>query len=170
MKNQKRSQASIEYLSTYAFAFIAIVTAIGALYYFGFLDFSRYLPQKCVFPSQFRCLDFSLNTGEVRIKLDNNLGENICIKTEKIKMTNDAIPSISCSFVSSGHPQGSCAANEFEWASTKEKDFVFKPCSGGAYISNERIELKVTMEYYAINTPTHPLHTINGKISGRVLS
>lgn len=159
MKNQKISQASIEYLSTYAFAFIAIVTAIGALYYFGFLDFSRYLPQKCVFPSQFKCLDFSLNPSEVRIKLVNNLGEDI--KVTSLKITNDANPAIECN---------SPVPPESDWADGDKKDISFTSCTKGAYIPNERAELKITMEYYAINTPSHPPHTINGKIHSRVIS
>ena len=161
-----KSQASLEYLTTYAWAFMAISITIGALYYYGIFDFSKYLPQKCIFPSQFKCLDFGLNPTEVRLKLVNNLGEDVCV--QPMQITNDANPPISCTF--SSLPQGSCAGSEFEWIASTTKDISFTGCTGGAYISDSRVELKVSMSYYAPNTPSRPIHSINGKINGRVTS
>jgi len=160
----RKSQAALEFLTTYAWAFIIISVAIGALYYFGVFDFGKYLPQKCVFPSQFKCLDFSLRPSEVRIKLVNNLGEDVCVKS--VGITNDAASPISCTF--SPMPQGACAASEFQWNHDTTKDFSFTSCSGGGYISDTRTEVKVSMNYYAINTPSKPIHSISGKINGRV--
>lgn len=152
-----KSQAALEFLTTYVWAFIIIATTIGALYYFGIFDFSKYLPQKCIFPSQFKCLDFSLKPGEVRVKLVNNLGENI--RVTLLQITNDANPPISCTPPSS-----------FDWAYSTEKDIIFASCTGGVYIPGERAELRVSMSYYAVNTPSQPVHTINGRINGRVAS
>ena len=84
----KKSQSALEFLTTYAWAFIIISISIGALYYFGIFDFSKYLPQKCLFPSQFKCLDFSLDASQVKIKLVNNIGEDI--KVTEIQISNDA--------------------------------------------------------------------------------
>ncbi len=152
-----KSQAALEFLTTYVWAFFVIAITIGALYYFGIFDFSKYLPQKCIFPSQFKCLDFSLKPTEVKIKLANNLGEDI--KITSIQITNDATPPISCT------PPAS-----FDWVHATEKDLVFTACTGGGYIGGERIELKIAMGYYAINTPSKPIHLINGKINGKVAS
>ena len=153
-----KSQVALEFLTTYAWAFIIIATTISALYYFGFFDFSKYLPQSCIFPSQFKCLDFSLRPNEVRIKLANKLGENIQLKS--IKITNDATPPILCT----------APATPFDWTHATDKDLVFTGCTGGAYIADERVELKVTMSYFAVNTPSKPIHIVNGKINGRVTS
>ena len=161
-----RSQASLEFLTTYAWAFLVIVITISALYYFGIFDFGRYLPQKCTFPDQFECLDFSLKPAVVRFKLVNNIGEDICVKSAVA--SNDANPPIACTFDTSTHAQGSCAASEIEWTHASEKDFELISCTGGAYLPDERAELKITMSYYAINTPSKPIHSINGKINGRV--
>ncbi len=152
-----KSQSALEFLATYAWAFIIIATAVSALYYFGILDFGKYLPQKCAFPSQFKCLDFSLRPAEVRIKLANNLGEDI--RVTSLQITNDANPPIACT-----------SPSPFDWAHSTETDVVFASCSGGGYISDERVELKITMSYYAVNTPSRPVHLINGKINGRVTS
>ena len=152
----KKSQAALEFLSTYAWAFIVIAITLGALYYSGIFDFSKYLPQKCTFPLQFKCLDFSLSPGTVRVKLINNLGEDI--KVNQISITNDATVAIACT----------SPITPFDWAHSAEKDIEFTSCSGGGYISGERVDLRVQMAYHAVNTPSKPSHTINGRINGKV--
>ena len=115
---QIKSQVALEFLTTYAWAFIVIATTISALYYFGVFDFAKYLPQKCIFPSQFKCLDFSLTPTEVKVKLVNNLGEDI--KVNSIQITNDANPPISCTV----------PATPFDWIHATDKDLVFTSCIG----------------------------------------
>src|SRR3989338_131368 len=154
----RKSSAALEFLVTYAWAFAVISAAIGALYYFGVFDFSKYLPQKCSFPSQFKCLDFSLKPSEIKIKLINNLGEDITVTSMQI--TNDGIPPISCALPST----------PFNWEHSIEKDITFTSCTGGGYIADESVELKIAMEYYDINTPSKPIHLISGKVNGRVSS
>lgn len=153
----RKSQAALEFLTTYVWAFFVIAVTIGSLYYFGIFDFGKYLPQKCIFPSQFKCLDFSLKPTEVRVKLTNNLGEDIQVNS--VQITNDANPPISCT---------SPAA--FGWTHATDIDIIFSGCTGGGYIDGNRVELKITMSYYAINTPTRPIHSINGKVNGKVTS
>ncbi len=156
MKELKKSQAALEFLSTYVWAFIVITVTISALYYFGIFDFSKYLPQKCTFPAQFGCLDFSLNPGNVKVKLVNNLGEDI--KVTSLLITNDATPPISCA----------SPATPFDWDHAANLDLTFSGCTGGAYIPNEKVEVKISIKYFAVNTPSKPVHVINGKINGRV--
>ncbi len=153
----RRSQAALEFLTTYAWVLIAISVAIGVLYYFGIFDFAKYLPQKCNFPSQFRCLDFSLTPTEVRIKLVNNIGEDL--RVTSLLITNEATLPVSCT------PPAA-----FDWSREAERDIIFASCSGGGYIPGERIRLKVTMSYYAINTPSRPVHLINGDIDAQISS
>ncbi len=163
MKEQKKGQAALEFLSTYAFAFVAISIAIGALYYFGFLDFGKYLPQTCVFPFQFKCVDFGLSSSpsnDVKIKLSNNIGEEIAVTS--LIITNDAATPISCTPNSTSPP--------IRWKPSTEKDFSFVSCTGGAYIPEDRIELKISMQYYAVNSSSKTPHPINGKINGIVKS
>lgn len=153
----KRSQAALEFLTTYAWAFIVITIAVGALYYFGVFDFGKFMQQKCVFPLQFKCIDFSLGPSQVRIKLTNSLGEDIQVTS--VQITNDGNPPISCS-----------PSSPFFWPHSTEREITFSSCSGGGYLTNTRVELRVALSYYAVATPTHPTHTINGKINGKVLS
>ena len=153
-----KSQAALEFLTTYTWAFVVIAITISALYYFGIFDFGKFLPLRCSFPSHFKCIDFSLQPTEVRIKLTNNLGEDIQIRS--ISITNDASPPITCT----------SNLTPISWARATEKDFAFTSCAGGAYIPDERSELIVSMDYFAVNTPSHPIHKINGKVDGKVAS
>ena len=155
---RNKSQASLEFLTTYVWAFVVIAVTIGTLYYFGIFDFGKLLPQKCIFPSQFKCLDFSLSPSQVRLKLSNNLGDDI--KVTLVQITNDASPPISCSV----------PIVPFDWLHSQDHELIFTGCANGAYLPGERVELKITMNYYAINTPSKPIHVINGKINGRVTS
>ena len=150
-----KAQIALEYLTTYVWAFVVLSLTIGALYYFGIFDFGQYLPQKCTFPLQFKCLDFSLQLTEVKVKLVNSIGENIRVTSAQI--TNDATPPISC-----------VAPAPFDWLADTELDMSFTSCTGGGYISGERVELRIIISYYAINTPSQPIHEINGKVNGRV--
>lgn len=161
LDKRPKAQAALEFLTTYSWAFVVILITLGALYYSGIFNFGQYLPQKCVFPSQFKCLDFSLKPTEVRVKLINNLGENINITSMQI--TNDAATSVSCT-------PPLTPPTLIEWLYSTEKEFVFTSCSGGGYLPGERVELKISMSYYAVNTPSKPIHLVNGKINGQVTS
>ena len=164
----QKSQAALEFLSTYAWAFIVITITISALYYFGIFDLQKYLPQKCIFPEQFKCLDFTLQPTSLHFKLVNNIGEDVCIKS--VSVTNDASLPLTCTFNSLPHSQGACGALEYEWDHSVEKDFEFTSCTNGAYIPNEKIEVKINLNYYSLKTPSKPIHSIYGKINGRVIT
>ena len=148
-----KSQAALEFLTTYAWAFIGIMIALGALYYFGVFDFSKYLPEKCVFTSQLECLTFVIEETQIKIKLVNNLGETINVESTIITDNSD----LSCT-----------APPNPGWLAGTEWDAVFPCTTGTGLIKKERLEAKVSITYYAVDTPTQPRHTVNGKLYGRV--
>src|SRR3989338_7093244 len=153
----RRSQAALEFLTTYAWAFLVILITLGALYYFGVFDFSKFLPQRCLFPSQFECIDYSFvgnPVNQVRLKLANDIGENI--QVTGFTITNDAVNPLSCSSLVPALP--------VDWIRDTEKDFTFSGCQNGAFIVEERTDAKITMKYYSPATPSKPEHTVNGRI------
>jgi hypothetical protein len=155
-----KSQAALEFLVTYSWAFLAILITMGSLYYFGILDFQRYLPERCLFTSQLECINFVMNSGdqEIKIKISNNLGEQIRVQT--LTITNDDTPALSC-------VNGDTLP--LDWNAGDEKDFTFTTCSSGGFLEDERVEAKITMTYIAPATSApQPEHTVNGKIQGRV--
>ena len=164
MKKEVKSQAALEFLTTYAWAFVAIMITIGALYYFGVFNFSKFLPQKCTFPSQFECLDFGFVGGEIKFKLVNNLGEPIEItESSDITIDNDAAVPLTCT---GGLTEPSLP---FSWQPGVDQDFTFSGCTGGDYIVGLRTEAKITMIYCAPATTSCPPHTVNGKITAVVI-
>jgi len=51
----KKSQAALEFLTTYSWAFLVIIIMVGALAYFGVLSPSKLLPDRCNFGSEVTC-------------------------------------------------------------------------------------------------------------------
>ena len=80
---KKRGQVAMEFIMTYGWAILVVLVAIGALAYFGVLNPSKYLPEKCVFTTGVTCRDFILQESGtdlvVRFNLENGLGESMTI-------------------------------------------------------------------------------------------
>ena len=92
------------------------------------------------------------------IKLANNAGEALSVTSAQI--TNDADPPMSCTL----------PATPLDWEAGTTLDITFTGCSQGGLLAGERVEAKVRLLYYAVNTPSQPVHQISGRISGRGLS
>ena len=75
----KKAQSALEFLTTYGWAFLVILIMIGALAYFGVLDPSRFLPEKCSPDTGFTCkglvVEASANT--FTFAMVNGIGKNI---------------------------------------------------------------------------------------------
>ena len=71
----------MEFLTTYAWAFIVIGVVIAAIAYFGILRPAKILPDRCNFGSEFQCLGYQISASndEFKVKLKNNLGGSVTI-------------------------------------------------------------------------------------------
>ena len=67
---KKKSQASLEYLTTYAWAFILLIVALAAIQYFGILDFKKYLPQQLTEPELTAIIKKTIETLGAKTKAD----------------------------------------------------------------------------------------------------
>ena len=89
---KRRAQASIEFLTTYGWVMIILLAAIGVLVNYGFLNPSKYLPERVEFSEQLRCeeyfLDFNAYEGEgvVALRLRNNFARPINITKLEVKI------------------------------------------------------------------------------------
>ena len=168
---KRKSQASIEYLTTYAWAFIIIIVITGAISYLGLLDFGKFLPQTCKFSNQFPCLDFNLNAdGNVRVKLVNNIGTELDIVS--IVLDNKESPPLFCDpdviITIDTIPTVVPLEGVASWEDSKEADILFTGCSGGGYESGERIDGIVKLIYQ--RTGSVQQHDTLGKLSAKVLN
>lgn len=76
----KKSQAAMEFLVTYGWAILVVIISIGALAYFGVVDFLGMDVQKnCVIEQGISCTDFKITKEAVEIVLANGLGQDILI-------------------------------------------------------------------------------------------
>jgi uncharacterized protein (UPF0333 family) len=76
---RKKGQAAMEFLMTYGWALLVVLIAIAALAFFGLLNPSRFLPEKCEIAPGLTCVGFtaeaeSLSEGNISIILNNGIG------------------------------------------------------------------------------------------------
>ena len=90
-QKSKRGQAALEFLTTYGWAFLVILVMIGALAYFGVLDPTRFLPQRCQFGAELHCERFSMdgNSQLASFELTNALPEDIFVDAVEYKTPDE---------------------------------------------------------------------------------
>lgn len=151
--NWKRAQAALEFLTTYAWAFIVILMMIGALAYFGVLNPSSLLPNKCTISSEFQCLDWYMSSvsNSIIIKLKNNVGEAI---VANMTVTSEGANPLSCQH------------SNFTMATGQQRDFNITGCNFAStgMIQGEKGKALFTVRYYLVTSgPSYP-HIANGEL------
>lgn len=71
---------SIEFMSTYVWAVLAVILVIGAITYFDVIEPEVMLPEVCDLPSGLECNDFVVRSDEVTLVITNTLGHSIIIR------------------------------------------------------------------------------------------
>ncbi|MCB9359485.1 YpfN family protein [Candidatus Woesearchaeota archaeon] len=90
MHYNKKSQAAMEFLMTYGWALLVVLIAIAALAFFGLLNPSKFLPEKCEISPGVTCMDFNAQTDNddesdgaedypdnITILLNNGMGQSM---------------------------------------------------------------------------------------------
>ena len=86
MMFNKKGQAAMEFLMTYGWALLVVLIAIAALAFFGLLNPSRFLPEKCEVAPGLTCMDFTASTDalapvsvndNITILLNNGIGQTM---------------------------------------------------------------------------------------------
>ncbi len=94
MRRRTHGQAALEYLVTYGWAFVVILVAVGALAYFGIINPSRWIPEKCDLGQQMECVDFQLLDGtpndQVALFVRNNFGKDITVT--RLEVSTGSLP------------------------------------------------------------------------------
>ena len=93
----RKSQAALEFLTTYGWAFLVILVMIGTLAYFGVLKPSRLLPDRCSVGPELECQDFQLSSTDntIKLRLKSNIGEPINI--DSMVVSSESATALSCS-------------------------------------------------------------------------
>jgi len=173
----RRSQAALEFLTTYGWAFLVILIMISSLAYFGILNPSKLLPDRCNFGSEISCVDFSIDYGDVsgiagtfNLRLKNSVGEPIVIDDPggvSLALSSDAFDPFSCNFVSidtdtTGVP--------YPWSTGKTIDIRWDTCgtADSGLAEGEKTKVSVTITYHLAKSSTLYPHEIAGEVFSTV--
>jgi hypothetical protein len=167
----KKGQSALEFLTTYGWAFLVALIMIGALAYFGVLNPSKYLPERCNFGTQVSCNDYfvkeinnSAADAEVSLRLVNNFGETVMVTSA---IVNTSTP----------NPPGCVlynpvinASQSFTWRDGATADFMFDcgTMTDAGVVSGTKSKVGVELVYYAAKSSVEYSHTILGEIYAQV--
>ena len=160
----KKSQAALEFLTTYGWAFLIIIIMVGALAYFGILSPSKLLPSRCNFGSEFQCLDYQLGSdGVMKFRLKNNVGEAVAVSA--IVFGSEGATAIACPATPTVP-----TALPTSWTSGSLVDFQYActnaPAAG--YVAGEKGKLSVTITYNTVSSGSNYAKTVKGEVYSTV--
>jgi hypothetical protein len=126
---------------------------IGALAYFGVLDASSLLPNKCTFSSEFQCSDWYISSASnsIQLKVRNNVGEPIFANLSATAET--AIPL-------------SCSHYNLSMGTAQQINFNLSNCNLAAagFLRGEKSKVLLTMRYYTIASGSGYPHQVSGEL------
>ncbi|MCH8004569.1 MAG: hypothetical protein IH934_08135 [Nanoarchaeota archaeon] len=144
-----KSQAALEFLTTYAWAFLVIIIMISALAYFGVLSPSKLLPDRCNFGSEIGCdknrmIINNVNDNTLTMRLANNFGTAVTVTA--VTVTTDITPAGSCT----GQINDlAIPATGFSWASDTTITLNADCSTGTKLVEKEKIKMSIEVDYYS---------------------
>ena len=154
------SQAALEFLTTYGWAFLIILIMIGAIAYFGILSPSKVLPNRCNIGPEFSCIDYQISAAAntLRIRLKNSVGESISVSaltlgsegSTSYSCTLITPPSLPFTFTTNGTPQ----------------DFVWGTCNSAAagFVAGEKGKVLLTIAYNTLSGGATYIRQTKGEV------
>ena len=157
-----KSQAALEFLTTYGWAFLVILIMISALAYFGILRPSRLLPDRCTFGPEMECQDFQISktANTIKVRLKNNVGEPVNINS--ITASTESATALSCT--TSPTVSG-------VWSPGEVKDLTWSGCNSDAvgFVITDKSKAIIRVSYYEVKSGSAYAHDVNGEIFGTVV-
>ncbi len=156
----RKSQAALEFLTTYGWAFLVILIMIGTLAYFGILSPSKILPNRCTFGAEFSCQDFKIDaTGNTfRLRLKNNVGEPISVSA--ITLSSEGSTAFACAYTNLP------GALPYTFATGTPQDFVWNTCNSAnaGFVAGEKSKVLVTVTYNSVSSGTNYAKQVKGEV------
>jgi len=160
----KKAQAALEFLTTYGWAFLVILIVIGALAYFGVLNPSKFLPNRCNFGSEFGCEDYQISAtaDTFNLKLKNQAGEALTISS--IALGSEGATTYVCTTAPT-------LADINPWKSGNITDLAWSTCNSAAagFVSGEKGKVFVTISYYAASSSSAYTKQVSGEVLTAVI-
>lgn len=164
----KKAQAGLEFLTTYAWAFVVILIIIGALAYFGVTNPSRILPDRCNIGSEFSCQNYILDdtNNKVFILLKNNLGEVVNITSFAINTQDGRIPAGTC--INDNPLYHTAVANNYWRPGTVVTLNATCDLSTIGFVSGQKEKIVFTFNYYDLKSGVAYSKQISGEVFSTV--
>lgn len=173
MKITKRGQAALEFLMTYGWAILVVLVVIGALAYFGVLNPTNLVAERCTLQQGIGCEDFAVDgaTDNLNLLLSNQRGEDICVSTVTLVSAEAGINCVAGGGLSSTTlVQGSCAAGtHLEIPANSQGDITYDfgaaPCGINLASDSSKNKFDVGVVWYEVGSdPNSFSHTNPGTI------
>lgn len=107
----RKAQAALEFLMTYGWAILVVLIVIGALAYFGVLNPTILLPEKCTMQMGLYCKNhIIMDNNMVFFELENGMGKGIILTSMNVTgdLVNCWVRFAEASCPSSGNPWDDC--------------------------------------------------------------
>ena len=158
-----KAQAALEFLTTYGWAFLIILIMIGTLAYFGILNPSKALPNRCTFGSELACEDYQISAtaNTFKFRLKNIVAQPISVS--------------AITFGSEGSTQYSCTltspALAYSFPSGNTTDFSFTSCNSAAagFVSGEKGKVLVTITYNTLSSGNTYSRQVKGEVYAGII-
>jgi len=157
----KKGQFAFEFIMTYGWVFMGILIAIGALYYFGVFNPTKFVPDRCFFGNQMVCQDYQLSTGEAKLEIRNNYGKAINIS--KVWAVTDEQEIINTE--TGGRCGLPASPGWLKIAPGGTGEIACTPFEGGfAFTTRDKPNIRFTIEFFRGDLPGSPRHNITGEL------
>jgi hypothetical protein len=170
----RRGQAALEFITTYGWALLVIMVMIGAIAYFGILNPSKFLPERCVTTPDFGCVDFRIDssTQVVSLHLKQGVGKTIYYQSLNCSYTEaQNIPSVS-GIIRIGDVNGPVQPAGASWP---PRDAVYATCDFDSATPSTSIISQMKGQKMKINyrityklSSTGLDHTVDGEVFAEV--
>lgn len=155
-RGTRRAQAAIEFLTTYGWAIVIMLSVMSVMFYLGFFSPTTVAPKACVFPSGFSCSGYRITGGGVLdLVLVQSTGHTL--RLDRIACTEEDTPS---EWNTTGFPKRVYNGESVEILTTCKKS------GGGSLGIGEYYKGSIFIEYF--NEDTNIAHSAIGEISYRV--
>ena len=158
----KKSQAALEFLTTYGWAFLVIWIMIGTLAYLGILSPGKILPNRCNFGSEFQCVDYQISATANTFKLRMKSAVSDPIDVSAITLSSEGTTQYACS---------TPPANPSAWKSGQINDLTWSGCNSAAagLVVDEKGKVLVTIKYNSVISGSAYTKEVKGEVLSTVI-
>ncbi len=164
-KKLKIGQVSLEFLTTYGWAFLVAIIVLAAFGYFGVLSPGKFTGKKCMLGRQLKCDAFMLgidatNKPVVKLRVVNLQSSRIVV--QNIAFTNrESTPLTGCTLTAPALPITIMEGEGADFTSTCTADT-------GNFFDGDKNKAEISLTYYLAKSGPSYNTTVSGEIYDQV--